>query len=560
MQDSSSAMSTYLQPKAYLEQIPADVWHLILAHFCQHCCRENVGCAPQVFFDRPADPSGFPDALCHDCQLELENPRDGHLCKSHSLGYRKYRANKTTLWSLSLTSRTLRRAAQPVMYHLYVPDGDYSQLFRFIGSVTKNNHLACFVKSLALGRVTNHDRAMSWHCSLTSPSAMNLRAFTFPPCGPESLKFSDMSLFANFIRLFPALSNLSLNEGRDFSSLDYVPASLQQPRELPLRSIQLVGVGEGRSTYERPSRLSRMAARIVELSTNLQVLKLHLCVDLIAPGLSLSQLQVLHITESWLEAERVRYILNACTALREFVYETAFLHLGPPRERPTPELTFLSPSDCIRALERFKTTLRTLELSFYDSLAASRFASSSGITTLANFSNLQNLLLEWHVICGNNGEDSAESLFETQASDSCLLTDLLPKCIQSLVIINCVHGYPPERLQQALEGLALAKADGHFINLQRIGCDIIRVYGEWKYRKHPWELELSSIKNRFRTSGVQVDFRLEWECRARGSMWPFWSKAGHYDYVFDDGLRCCLNRDFRGPPMPLPEWDDDDDL
>lgn len=551
-------MSTYLQPKAYLEQMPADVLHLILAYFCQHCCRKNVGCAPQVFFDRPVGPSGFPDALCHDCQFELENPCDGHSCKSHSLGYRKYRVDKTTLWSLALTSRTLRGAAQPIMYHLYMPDGDYPQLFRFIGSMTKNNHLACFVKSLALGRVTNHDRAMSWHRSLTSPSAMNLRTFTFPLYGPESLDFSDMSLVANFIRLFPALSNLSLNEGRDFSALDYVPASLQQPRELPLRSIQLVGVGEGRSTFERPSRLSRMAARIVELSTNLQLLKLHLCVDLIAPGLSLSRLQVLHITESWLEAERVRYILNACTALREFVYETAFLYLGPPRERPTPELTFLGPSDCIRALERFKTTLRTLELSFYDSLEASRFAPSPRIITLANFGNLQHLLLEWHAICGDNGKDSAESLFETKASDSCLLTNLLPECIQSVVIIDCRHGYRPERLQQALEGLALAKADGHFINLRRVGCDIERVYQEWKYRKHPWELEVSSIKDSFRTLGVQVDFHLDWECRARGSMWPFWSKAGYFDFTFDDGTRC--NRASIGPPMPLPESDDDDEL
>lgn len=127
-----------------------------------------------------------------------------------------------------------------------------------------------------------------------------------------------------------------------------------------------MGVGEGRSTYERPLRVSRMAARIIELSTNLQALKLHLCVDLVAPGLSLSQLQVLQITESWLEAEMVRYILNACTALREFVYETALVRYGPPTELPMPEPTFLGPSDCIRALQRFKTTIRSLELSFYD--------------------------------------------------------------------------------------------------------------------------------------------------------------------------------------------------
>ena len=108
-----------------------------------------------------------------------------------------------------------------------------------------------------------------------------------------------------------------------------------------------------------------MAMRIIELSTGLRSLKLQTGFNLAQPGFSLLKLEVLHLTESWLDADEVRHILGACTGLREFVYETAHAHLWPWEFRRTRKI-HLGPVEAIKALEGFRGTLRSLELGFLD--------------------------------------------------------------------------------------------------------------------------------------------------------------------------------------------------
>lgn len=193
------------------------------------------------------------------------------------------------------------------------------------------------------------------------------------------------------------------------------------------------------------------------------------------------------------------------------------------------------------------------------------FPPSYETPSLVGFSALQNLLLEWDIICGNKAKGTETALFETNTDDWNLLTHLLPESIRSVIIIDCRRGARPERLLRALDGLAIAKASGRFANLGYIGCDIDRVYRDPSVQAHTNLFDPSSVINTLEASGIQVDFDVNWKSRPRGSMWPFWNS----DAWIEENRRCISGLEGRSPPpgpppgyrtpMPLPQSDDDDD-
>ncbi|KAK7963663.1 hypothetical protein PG988_010637 [Apiospora saccharicola] len=197
-----------LSTKPSLDNLPAEVLHLILREFCQHCRGERMGCAPDFYFDRDADqPSGL------------------------------------------------------------------------------------------------------------------------------------TSLIANFLVLLSLLEEVSLHEESGFyNDEDYIPSALQQIEKLALKSLEVTANAEDRSYRLVSSGLSRLARRILELSTDFpmailtsqvtpETLSFYYTLGL--PKLSLKHLQTLHVTESWLGAEEIQYTLGACTGLREFVYEVAEVYTAP---------------------------------------------------------------------------------------------------------------------------------------------------------------------------------------------------------------------------------------
>ncbi|KAK8113275.1 hypothetical protein PG984_013801 [Apiospora sp. TS-2023a] len=325
---------------------------------------------------------------------------------------------------------------------------------------------------------------------------------------------------------------------------DYVPSALQQIEKLPLKSLEVTANAEDRIYRLVPSRLSRLARRILELSTDLQILRLHLLFTLGQPNgylkhpqvtpetlsfsytlglpkLSLKHLQTLHVTESWLGAEEIQYILSTCTGLREFVYEVAEVYTTPS-SYSSPEKKPLHLSDATGALEQIQGTLESLYLNFHiQNNISFHLEPPLLVQRLSSFSALRILLLEWSTICGVYGQNT-ENPDQPQAGDSQLLVDLLPESIETVVIIGCTYGANTERFERALDGLAAAKATGRFPNLRYLGCDIARIPTNLGFqRKHPGYAfdEGGSVRAMFGAAGVQVDYGLAWECRARPVSW-----------------------------------------
>ncbi|KAK7936067.1 hypothetical protein PG985_001562 [Apiospora marii] len=415
------------------------------------------------------------------------------------------------------------------MYHLYVSNSNWPQVLCFAGSVTSAPLLLRSVRSIFWGRAS-HDHTTSrlpLPDSLHVPPALNLgaswpRFYTNRFYSTAYRELSKTSLIANFLTLLPLLEEVSLHEESDFyDDEDSVPCSLQQLEKLPLKSLEVTANAEGRSNRLVPSRLSRLARKILELSTELQTLRLHLFFTLGQPNgylahpqvtrethafsyslglptLSLRHLQTLHVTESWLGADEIRYILGACARLREFVYEKAEVYTVE-RGYYVPGKEPLHASDAGGALERFRETLESLHLNFH-------------------IQNSRSFALE------------------------------------TLFIIDCTYGASPERFERALDGLAVAKVTGQFPNLRRLGCDIARISQDPRVQEQrPGYVfdEGDSVRAMFDAAGVQVDYGLAWECRARPSEWDS-EDIGGVDYCYRGGDP---NADAY---MPLPGSYDDD--
>ncbi|KAK8063991.1 hypothetical protein PG996_008643 [Apiospora saccharicola] len=263
-----------LSTKPSLDNLPAEVLHLILREFCQHCRGERMGCAPDFYFDRDADQPG---GLCDHCQYGITHLRHTSMptCPAHALRYDRYRQDKKALWSLSLVSKTLRGPAQSVMYHLYVSNGNWSQVFPFAETITSAPPLLRCIRPLFCGRAGHITPSLVWPSFLHVPSALNLGVYRprIYMHGSELMEYCELSrtsLIANFLVLLSLLEEVSLHEESGFyNDEDYIPSALQQIEKLALKSLEVTANAEDRSYRLVSSGLSRLARRILELSTDL---------------------------------------------------------------------------------------------------------------------------------------------------------------------------------------------------------------------------------------------------------------------------------------------------
>lgn len=362
--------------KPYLERLPPEVLGLILGQFCQHCRGERTGSAPEVYFDRiaalddeqdekaVARTGSFPGRLtcthCHD-HLDGFPAYTWARCSASHYPVRTLATHwreKEDLRSLCLVSRALCAAAQPVLYHLYRPyhradDDAYARLFRFVGALTdrtRRDDLATSVRSLCVGHPCPTERWNLWHYALSSTSAaLRLRGFLamFPPGSRDEAPatssspglFSNAEFIGGLLRLLPSLTELSLGNEVLERFEDYAPACLEQVGYPPLRTLEVSTNAGGLKIYFDLKKLSKLEGRIIELSRDLRMLKLHLCDSLGlerkgggegGPKFSLPHLRSLRMTESCLDAEKLNHLLSACPAggaLRKFVYDAAEVYL-----------------------------------------------------------------------------------------------------------------------------------------------------------------------------------------------------------------------------------------
>ncbi|KAK8005068.1 histidine phosphatase superfamily [Apiospora arundinis] len=551
--------------RAYLPKLPPEVLHLILGHFCQHCRGERTGSAPGVYFDRAADPesssssssssSSFASSLhCPQCRIHYERPmypQDPSCYAAHypSHTLAEYHQDKANLRSLCLVSRALRAAAQPFLYHLYRPGDDYPQLFRLAGSLADRDDLAAAVRSLCLGHSYSGVLRVSWHRSLTSPAATCLQGLLsrFPPQDDDdddddgkqveesspspTTKFTRADLIARLVRLLPSLTDLNLGTGElyrescgelhDPSENDIVPSGLEQVDYLPLRTFEVSSNAGGLHTFFNFTRLARR------------------------PPLSLPNLQALRITESRLDANELRYLLEACTAwegsnsaLRDFVYDAAEVYRPVRYQNYAPEIMVgsvsspkadINPTDIVKTLQPFRATLESLHLNVHQFLDIPGVRPPAPLPSLAGFTALRRLLLDWRSICGGYGRKDEDS----DEDQSQRLVSILPESIESLYVIGCVCEVHPARLGRALEGLAAAMTVGQcrFPHLRRVGCDIRRAYRRRQtIGKTPEDpdgaVQNAAWRDMFSVAGVQFEYDLEWEC-SPGQRGPYVEARGY---------------------------------
>ncbi|KAK8068494.1 hypothetical protein PG996_007606 [Apiospora saccharicola] len=470
----------------------------------------------------------------------------------------------------------------------YPTDDDYARLFRFVGSVTdgpRREDLVASVRSLCVGHPSRTDRDKrwhSWHYSLSSTdAALHLRGFlaVFPPGSRYEASsspglFSKVDLIGGLLRLLPSLTELSLGNELLEPFEDYIPAYLEQEDYLCLRTFEVSTNAAGHSTYFKLKKLSKLEGRIIELSRDLRVLKLHLCDSLglgrnagdgdkegLSPKFSLPHLQSLRITEGRLDADELCHLLSACPAagsLREFVYDAAevYLHVlhnctgdsfrTPAENWMRTRKPDVDPSAVIAALEHLQPKLESLHLNVHQFMDIPHKGPFAPLRSLSDFTALRNLLLDWRSICGGYAN-------QNDTDDTQRLVRLLPESIRSLYIVGCAQEIHPQRLGRSLEGLAAARDRGRFADLQRVGCDIRRSYRYWgtssKNRDDPGGAGLNAAwKDMFGVGGVQFEYDLGWE----GSPSP---GGTYYD---DTGYRESSGP--FSPPISMSDYEIDEDL
>ncbi|KAK7973379.1 hypothetical protein PG988_007513 [Apiospora saccharicola] len=513
-----------------------------MGQFCQHCRGERTGTASEVYFDRVAalDKQAetglglFPGSRkCHKCYAHLDGYPEEWAVGCYQFHYplhmlKTHWQDKADLRSLCLVSRTLRGAAQPVLYHLYRP-----------------------------GKTATRQTTTTRGCSGSSgPSRTGLAARTWSP------------------RLLPSLTELSLGNELLEPFEDYIPAYLEQEDYLCLRTFEVSTNAAGHSTYFKLKKLSKLEGRIIELSRDLRVLKLHLCDSLglgrnagdgdkegLSPKFSLPHLQSLRITEGRLDADELCHLLSACPAagsLREFVYDAAevYLHVlhnctgdsfrTPAENWMRTRKPDVDPSAVIAALEHLQPKLESLHLNVHQFMDIPHKGPFAPLRSLSDFTALRNLLLDWRSICGGYAN-------QNDTDDTQRLVRLLPESIRSLYIVGCAQEIHPQRLGRSLEGLAAARDRGRFADLQRVGCDIRRSYRYWgtssKNRDDPGGAGLNAAwKDMFGVGGVQFEYDLGWE----GSPSP---GGTYYD---DTGYRESSGP--FSPPISMSDYEIDEDL
>lgn len=202
----------------------------------------------------------------------------------------------------------------------------------------------------------------------------------------------------------------------------------------------------------------------------------------------------------------------------------------------------VDPSAILKVLGHLRPTLESLHLNGHQFIDIPGQEPFAPLRSLAGFTALRHLLLDWRSVCGGYSAKHNEDSDDVQSQR---LVWLLPESIQSLYIVGCAHETHPQRLGRALEGLAAAR------DLGRVGCDMRRA---WRFLGRGQEDpdgagQSAAWQDMFGAAGgVRFEYDLGWE----GSLSPGWW------YMDDTGYleASCRGEDFG--PVFMPEWDTDD--
>ncbi|KAK8070745.1 hypothetical protein PG997_010948 [Apiospora hydei] len=182
-----------------------------------------------------------------------------------------------------------------------------------------------------------------------------------------------------------------------------------------------------------------------------------------------------------------------------------------------------------------------------------------------SFPALQDLVLQWSVVCPSCIKDSttdSTSAREAERDDASQnLVRALPDSLRMILIIDCSREQRPERLESALDGLALAKSLGRFPHLRHVGCEVDRMTGttQLPLSRRLWRRP-NSVRDMFGAAGVRVDYALGW----LGPGLPVPTAAQVAAVSEQDLIGCTIRRPLYGDDdyvgMPLPGEEEDDDL
>ncbi|KAK8023903.1 hypothetical protein PG993_011969 [Apiospora rasikravindrae] len=536
----------------YFDRIPTEVLYLILGEFCGHCRGSSTGGLRDIY-------SG-----CHLSGTKGDELRptfrgcvSKHYCEDHAAAAGRYRQDKENLASLCLVSKALRTTSQSVLHHFYMKGCKYSngyrnaisdtELFRWIGLIPNTPpHVVRAVKSLSLGQCSD-SYEQTWNELLPVTQAYGLMDFMCWSDDTKPPKFTNLEVLEKLIMTLPLLTNLSIGDCVT-EWVEYDARFFQQIEELPLTSIDV--------WIDRRSRnLLRFAARIIELSRGLQTLKVDgSCISSIfgppQPRLSLSRLRCLHLTRGRLGAGALQEVLSTSSTLQEFVYNSGPDPEGRRYGHGSVSDEPLDPSGLVRALEPCRSTLRTL-IVWLDPLHHDLPDARS--PDFADFPALQDLVLQWSVVCPSCKQEGPRD-FPARDGELCaasqLLVGALPDSIRMLLIIDCWREQRHERLQSALDGLALAKS------LDRFPPPPPPTSGG---ANTEFDAQ-NSIRDMFGASRVSVDYGLNW--LGPGLPVPTAEQIAAVDERDIEG--CTMSRHKGGEngyvAMSLPGEEEDDDL
>lgn len=137
--------------------------------------------------------------------------------------------------------------------------------------------------------------------------------------------------------------------------------------------------------------------------------------------------------------------------------------------------------------------------------------------SFAGFSALQDVDIQWRTFSPRCEHDDVPA-DEGEGDAAQLLVRALPDSVRGLWIIDCKYATRPERLENALDGLAAAKALGRFPHLRHVGCEVDAMTKRHSSRGAPAAPGVNSlvfnaqngIRDTLAACGVVADFGLEW--------------------------------------------------
>lgn len=369
----------------------------------------------------------------------------GHFCSHCSLLPRDDRV----LFSLCLVSRRFRAIAQPILYHQFIPGygdpwGDRHswdrRLTSFVRTIQKRRDLAVLVRWVYL-----HP------CLLSSVR--------------DVLDRSPGDWLAILIAQLPNLDHCSLQVDM-FPGATVHTSGLRAAgvTRLPLRTIDVSCHSTARSGQR--FSLDSHARSMIELSTGLETLNLHMCGSTWshAPFPSLPNLKTLRLSHSRLTEECLERLLASCPGLRSFFYEAASPYVNRCDRVMSYGNDHFRLFQALRSLTRYRASLKSLHLDLrYRCLTV--YAHPQNIPAalgLKNFTALEHLFFTANGLYCFSGTGPSP--------DPQLLVQLLPPGIKSLHLTGYV-GRSLLHLARALLVLADAVLQGQFPCLKQVRCD-----------------------------------------------------------------------------------------